>query len=65
VTSRLQLISVGYTGCQQSDNAISNVVANLDGSGLWTATCKGKVYRCSAVSSVGNSESYSCAPAVD
>jgi len=61
VTNRLQLISVGYTGCQQSDNAISNVVANLDGSGLWTVTCKGKVYRCSAV----NPESYSCAPAVD
>jgi hypothetical protein len=66
VTNRLQLISAGHTGCQQADNVISNVVANLDGSGSWNATCKGKMYLCTAVSSAGsNAESFSCAPAVD
>lgn len=64
VTSRLQLISAGYTGCKPDDNAIANVVTHIDGTGLWNATCKGKVYLCSATSTT-NSESYSCAPAVD
>ena len=56
------MVSAGHTGCMPEDNVISNVVANLDGSGTWNATCKGRVYLCSAVGSVGNSESYSCAP---
>jgi len=63
VQERLKMVSAGHTGCMPAENVISNVAANLDGSGTWNATCKGKVYLCSAVGSVGNSESYSCAPA--
>ena len=62
VTSRLQMVSAGHTGCLPQENDISNVVMNLDGSGTWNATCKGKVYLCSAVGSTGGSESFSCAP---
>jgi outer membrane murein-binding lipoprotein Lpp len=62
-TDRLKMVSAGYTGCRPDANDISNVIANLDGSGLWNATCKGKVYLCSAVGS-GQSESFSCAPEI-
>lgn len=62
VTSRLQLISAGHTGCTPADNAISNVDAKPDGSGTWNATCQGRQYLCSAVASIDKSESFSCAP---
>lgn len=59
-----QLVSAGHTGCLPDDNQISNMSASTDGSATWNATCKGKIYLCSAVSSAGsNAESYSCAPA--
>jgi len=60
----LQLVSAGHTGCLPDDNQISNVSASTDGSATWNATCKGKIFLCSAVGSAGsNAESYSCAPA--
>lgn len=63
VQEHLKTVSAGHTGCAPEDNVISNVNAKLDGSGTWNATCKGKTYLCSAVSTVGgHSESYSCAP---
>ena len=62
VTARLQLVSAGHTGCLPGDNVIANVNANADGSGTWNATCQGSVYLCSAVASVNQSESFSCAP---
>jgi hypothetical protein len=62
IQDRLKMVSAGHTGCMPDENVISNVVANLDGSGTWNATCKGKTYLCSVVGSVGNSESFSCAP---
>ena len=63
VTRQLQIVSAGHTGCLPEDNQLSNINASADGSGTWNATCKGKVYLCSAISSAGsNSESYSCAP---
>ena len=62
IVRQLKLVSAGHTGCLADENEISNVNASPDGSGTWNATCKGKVYLCSAVASVGNSESYSCAP---
>lgn len=65
VLSRLQLVSAGHTGCVPDQNVMSNVVARADGSGTWNATCKAKVYFCSAVGSTSGSESFSCAPAVD
>jgi hypothetical protein len=65
VTDRLKLVSAGFTGCLPDANDISNVVSNSDGSGLWNASCKGKVYLCSAVASgSAQSESFSCAPSV-
>ena len=64
VQDRLQLASAGHTGCLPDDNVITNLVTHPDGSGMWNATCKDKVYLCSAVSSTGNSETFSCAPAV-
>lgn len=62
VVKKLKLVSAGHTGCLPDENEISNVDASPDGSGTWNATCKGKVYLCSAVASLGDSESYSCAP---
>jgi hypothetical protein len=62
VVKQLKMVSAGHTGCLPDENEISNVNSSPDGSGTWNATCKGKVYLCSAVASVGNSESYSCAP---
>ena len=60
VTRQLQMISAGHTGCLPEDNKLSNVNMNLDGSGTWNATCKGRVYLCS--SAAGQGESFSCAP---
>jgi hypothetical protein len=62
VTHALQMVSAGHTGCLPEENQISNVKMNLDGSGTWNATCKARVYLCSAFQGVSNSESYSCAP---
>jgi hypothetical protein len=62
VVHQLKIVSAGHTGCLPDENEISNVNASPDGSGTWNATCKDKIYLCSAVASVGNSESYSCAP---
>ena len=59
---RLKLGSAGHTGCLPDDNAISNAALNPDGSGTWNATCKGKIYLCSAVALRGDSMSISCAP---
>ena len=62
MTNALQMVSAGHTGCLPEENQISNVKMNLDGSGTWNATCKGKAYLCSAFLGVSKSESYSCAP---
>ena len=62
VVERLQMVSAGHTGCLPGANDISNVKMNLDGSGLWNATCSGRTYLCSAVGSTRGSESFSCAP---
>jgi len=62
MTNALQMVSAGHTGCLPEENQIANVKANLDGSGTWNATCKGKAYLCSAFQGVSKSESYSCAP---
>jgi hypothetical protein len=64
VTRQLKIVSAGHTGCLPDDNELTNINASGDGSGTWNATCKGKVYLCSGVSSAG-SESYSCALAVN
>jgi hypothetical protein len=64
VQEKLKTVSAGYTGCPTEENVLSNVVAKPDGSGTWNVTCKGKVYLCSAVSTLNNSESFHCAPAV-
>ena len=61
IVRKLQMVSAGYTGCVPGENDIFNISANLDGSGTWNATCKGKTYLCSGVSSSGGSESFSCA----
>jgi len=62
ILNRLKLVSAGHTGCLPEANDITNVTMSLDGSGMWNATCKGKVYLCTAAASVGNNESLSCAP---
>lgn len=62
VQQKLQTVSAGYTGCAPEDNVLSNVAPNRDGSGTWNATCKGKIYLCSAVATVNKSESFHCAP---
>jgi len=62
VQQKLKTVSAGYTGCTPEENVLTNVSAKPDGSGTWNATCKGKVYLCSGVAAVGNSESFHCAP---
>jgi hypothetical protein len=54
--------TTSHTGWLPDENEISNVNASPDGSGTWNTTCKAKVYVCSAVASVVNSESYCCTP---
>ena len=62
VPEKLKTVSAGYTGCRPEENELSNVVAKPDGSGTWNATCKGKTYLCSAISTLDDSESFHCAP---
>jgi hypothetical protein len=64
IARQLKFVSAGHTGCLPDDNEISNVSLGGDGSGLWNATCKGKVYLCSSAGSVSGSSAFSCAPAV-
>jgi hypothetical protein len=59
----LQVVSAGHTGCLPQDNVITNVNINHAGSGTWIATCLGANYVCSEVNALGNSGSFSCAPA--
>jgi hypothetical protein len=63
VIHELQMVSAGHTGCLPAENEISQNNYNLNGSGTWNATCKGKVYLCSAVSLSGGGLFFSCAPA--
>ena len=66
IARQLKIASAGHTGCLPDDNELSNVSLSGDGSGIWNATCKGKVYLCSAVGSAGSyAESFSCAPAAN
>ena len=58
---KLKTVSAGYTGCRPEENELSNVVAKPDGSGTWNATCKGKTYLCSAISTLDNS-AFHCSP---
>ena len=53
-----QRISSGFTGCEPADNVISPNT----GSPGWHATCKGKTYLCTDVSTSMNSSTFSCAP---
>ena len=61
IKNDLQLASAGHTGCLPSENEISNSNVQLGGIGTWNASCKGRVYLCSAVSSGNQTFSYSCA----
>jgi hypothetical protein len=63
IARQMKIASAGHTGCLPDDNELSNVSLSGDGSGTWNATCKGKVYLCSAVGFAGSyAESFSCAP---
>ncbi len=64
VVDKLKTVSAGHTGCQPSENVVSDVKAASDGSGTWIASCRGKAYLCSGVASLNGSESFSCAPLV-
>lgn len=66
ISTSLAIGSAGYTGCLPAENMISNVNAiDRVGSKTWNVTCKGKVYLCSAVASIGFDQgSYSCALAI-
>jgi hypothetical protein len=58
-----QAASAGYTGCPAEENEISNFNWKTDPQ-TWNATCKGKVYLCTALYQGGDLEprSMSCAP---
>jgi len=57
-TDTLKLISAGHTGCTPDQLTISNVQGPM-----WNATCNGKIYLCSGVSTGKSSAEFSCAPA--
>lgn len=65
IRDQLKMISAGYTGCMPADNELSNVSPHPAGSGTWNATCKGKVYLCSAYVSYNQQGSYHCAPVAE
>ena len=58
-TGQLKLISAGHTGCTPEQLTISNVQGL--GATMWNATCNGKTYLCSGVSTGKSSADYSCA----
>lgn len=62
IETDLQMYSAGHTGCLPGENEISNSSVNVSGVGTWNATCKGRVFLCSAVSSGNQAFEYSCAP---
>ena len=62
IEAELQLASAGHTGCLPGDNEISNSNVSLGGTGTWNATCKGRIFLCSAVSAGIQAYEYSCAP---
>jgi hypothetical protein len=62
VLSHLKTISAGHTGCLPDENEIDNVSYSPSSSSIWNATCRGKVYVCSAVASGSKSESSTCTP---
>jgi len=64
--NELKLRSAGYTGCMPQDNEIAiSKSEEFAGGELWTATCKGKVFLCTATSDGGkHSMETHCAPAV-
>jgi hypothetical protein len=59
-TPELQDVSAGYTGCLPDENQITNLKQSL-GVTTWNATCKGKIYLCSAVGNSRESTSQHCA----
>ncbi|WP_308368348.1 MULTISPECIES: hypothetical protein [unclassified Microbulbifer] len=63
MTEHLQTISAGHTGCMPHDNEISIVSIANNGSGVWTAVCRGKQYLCSSAGGT-KGQSFSCAPSV-
>jgi hypothetical protein len=59
-TDQLKTATSGHTGCTPEQITISN--RRFSGGGeLWDATCNGKVYLCSLVSTGKSSDEYSCA----
>jgi len=62
IQDKLKMVSAGYTGCMPEENVLTNVAPKPDGSGTWNATCKGKTYLCSTISTTSSSQSYHCAP---
>ena len=63
-TKARQGASAGYTGCRSEENEISNFDWKSSPQ-TWNATCKGKIYLCSALYQGGEltPRSMSCAPA--
>ena len=63
-TNELKAMSAGYTGCLPDNNEVAVISYDTNGHMLWNATCKGKKYLCSTVSTT-RSDVSSCAPAVE
>jgi hypothetical protein len=60
LTDQLKTASAGHTGCAPEQLTISNLRSSGGGL-LWNATCNGKTYLCSEVTSGKSSAEYSCA----
>ena len=59
---QLKTASAGHTGCAPEQLTLSNI-RDAGGGLLWNATCNGKIYLCSSVTTGKSDAEYSCAPA--
>jgi hypothetical protein len=57
---RLKALSAGQTGCLPDAIEVSGLQA-VSGGIMWNATCSGKKYLCTSLSSGKNSDQVSCA----
>ena len=59
---RLKTASAGHTGCTPEQMTVADI-RTAGGGLLWNASCNGKTYLCSAVTTGKSDTEYSCAPA--
>lgn len=57
--ARLRVASAGQIGCPPEEVVVGDARV-VDGGGVWTATCRGHRFLCSAVNTGKDSSGYAC-----